>query len=83
MINQQGRSLTIEDYEICCQWSSLDKLVSCTLEEKTTVIVVNAQSAMCSEYLTYSTPKTQQMHISESSASLRKCYVLDDEFSWK
>lgn len=72
-----------EDYEICYQWSPLDKLVSCTLEEGTTVVVGNGQSAMCSEYLTYPTSETQQVYISESSATLSNCTVLDGEFSWK
>ncbi len=72
-----------EEYEICYQWSPLDKLVSCTLEEGTTLVVGNGQSAMCSEYLTYPTSETQQVYISDASTSLGNCTVLDGEFSWK
>jgi len=71
------------EYEICYQWSPLDKLVSCTLMPNTKVIVGNGQSAQCSEYLTYQVSDTQQIYIDNASLSLINCKVFDGEFSWK
>lgn len=71
------------EYEICYQWSPLDKLVSCTLMPNTKVIVGNGQSAQCSEYLTYQVSDAQQIYIENASLSLTNCKVFDGEFSWK
>ena len=71
------------DYEICYQWSPLDKLVSCTLNPKETIVVGTGQSAECSEYLTYATSDKQQIYIKNASAAVSNCTVLDGEFLWK
>ena len=76
-------SIYRSEYEICYQWSPLDKLVSCTLIPNTKVIVGNGQSAQCSEYLTYQVSDTQQIYIENASLSLTNCKVFDGEFSWK
>jgi hypothetical protein len=70
-------------YEICYQWSPLDKLVSCTLKEGTKVVVGTGQSAQCSEYLTYPVSDELQIYIDDASNSLTNCTVFSGEFSWK
>ena len=71
------------DYEICYQWSPLDKLVSCTLKPGTKVVVGTGQSAECSAYLTYPVSVKQQIYIDEASISLSNCTTFNGEFSWK
>ena len=72
-----------EDYEICYQWSPLDKLASCELKAGATVVVGTGQSAQCSEYLTYPVSDKQQIYIENASDVVSNCEVLDAEFSWK
>ena len=71
------------NYEICYQWSPLDKLVKCTLKPNTKVVVGTGQSAQCSDYLTYPVSDQQQMYIEDASESLMNCTVFDGVFSWK
>lgn len=71
------------DYEICYQWSPLDKLVQCTLKPGVKVVVGTGQSAACSEYLTYPVSEKQQIYIENASAAFTECTVFDCEFSWK
>lgn len=71
------------DYEICYQWSPLDKLMQCTLKPDTPVVVGTGQSAECSEYLTYPASEKQQIYIEDGSAAFSECTVFDCEFSWK
>ena len=71
------------EYEICYQWSPLDKLVSCTLKPEIKVVVGTGQSAECSEYLTYPTSDKQQIYIDDASASFYDCTTFDGKFSWK
>ena len=71
------------EYEICYQWSPLDKLVSCTLKPEVTVVVGTGQSADCSDDLTYKVSDKQQIYIDDASMSLINCTTLSGEFSWK
>jgi len=71
------------EYEICYQWSPLDKLVRCTLKPGTKVVVGTGQSAECSEYLTYPVSDKKQIYIDDASLSLTNCTLFDGEFSWK
>ncbi|MBV1877329.1 MAG: hypothetical protein KUG79_06780 [Pseudomonadales bacterium] len=71
------------DYEICYQWSALDKLASCTLKPGAKVVLGTGQSATCSEYLTYPVSDKQQVYISDASASVNDCKTFDGEFSWQ
>ncbi|WP_432468514.1 hypothetical protein [Agarivorans sp. Z349TD_8] len=71
------------DYEICYQWSPLDKLVRCTLKPQTKVVVGNGQSAECSAYLSYPVSSEQQIYIDDAENSLLECNTLNGEFSWK
>ncbi|WP_028864042.1 hypothetical protein [Psychromonas aquimarina] len=71
------------DYEICYQWSPLDKLVNCTLKPGTKVVVGTGQSAECSAYLTYPVSAKQQIYIDDASISVSNCTTYNGEFSWK
>lgn len=71
------------DYEICYQWSPLDKLVSCRLKAGVNVVIGNGQSAECSQYLTYPVSAEQQIYIDDASNAVESCSVYDGEFSWK
>lgn len=70
-------------YEICYQWSSLDKLVRCHLKPGVSVVVGTGQSAKCSDYLTYPVSDKQQIYIDKASVSVENCTIFDGEFSWK
>jgi len=72
-----------QDYEICYQWSPLDKMVSCTLKAGTKVVVGNGQSAECSEYLTYNVSSSQQVYLEQASDALYDCKEFDGVMSWQ
>lgn len=83
---QQPKGLTAnyrEDYEICYQWSPLDKLASCKLRAGSTIVVGNGQSAICSQYLTYDKSAAQQVYIQDSEQDTLFCDVKDAAFSWQ
>ncbi len=71
------------EYEICYQWSPLDKLLRCTLKPETKVVVGTGQSAECSAYLTYPVSDKQQIYIDNPSSSFTNCSTFTGEFSWK
>ncbi|GAA3938145.1 hypothetical protein [Litoribacillus peritrichatus] len=71
------------DYEICYQWSPLDKMVKCTLKPGTQVVVGNGQSAKCSEYLTYPSSEKQQVFIVNAADAVLDCKEYDSVMSWK
>ena len=71
------------EYEICYQWSPLDKLVSCTLKPGVKVVVGTGQSAKCSKYLTYPISEKQQIFIEDAPTSVTNCTMFEGEFSWK
>jgi hypothetical protein len=75
------------DYELCYQWSPLDKLVKCELKPKMKVVVGTGQSAECSKYLIYGVSGEKQVYIGgdadgDTSESVTNCSVSDSEFSW-
>ncbi len=71
------------DYEICYQWSPLDKLTRCTLAAGAKVVIGTGQSAKCSEYLTYPASEAKQVYIENASEVLSACSSYDASFSWK
>lgn len=71
------------DYEICYQWSPLDKMVTCTLKPQVKVVVGNGQSAQCSEYLTYPVSSAQQVFLDNASDALEDCQEFDGLMSWQ
>ena len=71
------------DYEICYQWSPLDKLTRCRIKAETKVVIGTGQSARCSEYLTYPPSAARQIYIDNASSALTDCRDYDLVFSWK
>lgn len=72
-----------KNYEICYQWSPLDKMISCTLKPGTEIVVGNGQSAECSEYLTYPTSGKQQLYIADATNAVTDCTEYDGTMNWK
>jgi hypothetical protein len=72
-----------ENYEICYQWSPLDKLTVCSLKAGSIVVVGNGQSAVCSEYLSYGTSAKQQVYLENSQEFVENCESYDAVFSWQ
>ena len=72
-----------EDFEICYQWSPLDKLVTCELEAGTKVVVGTGQSAMCSQYLQYDVSASQQIYIENAESVMQNCTEFDAIMSWQ
>lgn len=72
-----------ENFEICYQWSPLDKLVTCTLKAGTEVVVGNGQSARCSEYLTYPVSAIQQVYLADAADSTHNCTQATAVFGWQ
>ncbi|MCP4712803.1 MAG: hypothetical protein GY869_29600 [Planctomycetes bacterium] len=71
------------DYEICYQWSPLDKLTICTLQADRNIVIGTGQSAECSQYLTYPASAKKQIYIEGASDLLIDCSDYYGEFSWK
>ncbi|WP_086932753.1 hypothetical protein [Agarilytica rhodophyticola] len=71
------------DYEICYQWSPLDKMSRCTLQAGIKVVIGNGQSAKCSQYLTYPVSKAQQIYIESANEAMVNCETYNDEFNWQ
>lgn len=72
-----------KEYEICYQWSPLDKLVSCRLSAGSKIVVGNGQSATCSEYLTYGKSAAQQVYLDNAAQQTLHCDVKNAVFSWQ
>lgn len=71
------------DYEICYQWSPLDKLTHCTLKAGAKVVLGTGQSTVCSEYLTYPVSAKKQVYLADAKADLADCRSYNGEFSWQ
>lgn len=71
------------DYEICYQWSPLDKLTHCTLKANAKIVIGTGQSAECSSYLSYPASTKTQIYIRDPATSVADCTSYDGEFSWK
>lgn len=72
-----------EQYEICYQWSPLDKMTQCTLKAGSKLVIGNGQSAVCSQYLTYPVSASQQLYIENAQALTDACTTFDAVFSWQ
>lgn len=70
------------DYEICYQWSPLDKMVRCTLKAGAKVVIGTGQSAYCSEYLSYPASAKLQVYIKDPANSILDCNDFSGEFNW-
>ena len=71
------------DYEICYQWSPLDKMTQCKLKAGSKVVIGTGQSAMCSDYLTYPASPEKQIYIQNASEVLEDCEQFDAIFNWQ
>ena len=74
-----------KNYEICYQFSPLDKLTRCNLKANTKIVVGTGQSVMCDKFLAYPTSETKQIYIENNveSPSLTDCKDYDGLFNWK
>lgn len=70
------------DYQICYQWSPLDKLTLCSLKAGAKVVIGTGQSATCSEYLNYPTSAKKQVYIANADADMFDCSSYNAEFNW-
>lgn len=71
------------DYEICYQWSPLDKMTQCTLKPSTKIVIGTGQSSYCSEYLTYPPSAEKQIYIDNAIVTVADCTSYNNEFSWR
>lgn len=70
------------DYEICYQWSPLDKMTQCTFTADTKVVVGTGQSATCSAYLSYPVSPVLQVFIVDARSVSDACIDFDGHFKW-
>lgn len=71
------------DYEICYQWSPIDKLTECQLSAGAVVVIGTGQSAQCSQYLTYPVSASKQIYIQDARSVTSNCISGDDTFNWQ
>lgn len=71
------------DYEICYQWSPLDKMTSCTLKAGSKVVIGNGQSAFCSEYLSYPASAALQIYMQDAGDQTDACSSFSGVFKWQ
>jgi hypothetical protein len=71
------------DYEVCYQWSPLDRLVRCRLKGGTKVVIGPGQSAVCSDYLSYPASAAKQLYLEEAATHVLDCVVYEGEFAWR
>jgi hypothetical protein len=72
-----------ENYEICYQWSPLDKITRCTLKAGSVVVIGTGQSATCSEYLSYPASAEKQIYLENASDAMSDCTVQDAVLSFQ
>lgn len=71
------------DYEICYQWSPLDKMTSCTLKAGSKVVIGNGQSAFCSDYLSYPASAALQIYMQNAGEQTDACSSFSGVFKWQ
>ena len=71
-----------ERYEICYEWSPLDRLVRCKLREGALVVLGTGQSARCSEYLTYPESSAVQLYLTSAEGDALECTSYSGAFHW-
>ncbi|WP_311568312.1 hypothetical protein [Photobacterium arenosum] len=72
-----------EGYEICYQWSPLDKMTQCELKPGSKLVIGNGQSAQCSEWLTYPVSAEQQLYLEDTETLVSNCQTYDAVFGWE
>ncbi len=71
------------DYEICYQWSPLDKATECQFRAGTKLVIGTGQSAECSKYLSYPVSASKQVFLSKATDDNSGCADFDGQFSWQ
>lgn len=71
------------DYEICYEWSPIDKMSHCIIKADTKVVIGTGQSAKCSPYVIYDVSEKNQIYIENASSFSAQCKTYDNIFSWK
>jgi hypothetical protein len=71
-----------KDYEICYQWSPIDKMSQCTLKAGTKVVIGTGQSAKCSGYLIDEVSAKKQVFIDNADEAIGPCKTFDASFDW-
>lgn len=72
-----------ENYQICYQWTPLDRLVRCTLSAGAEVVLGTGQSIVCSKYLNYPTSASVQLYIADAAAAVLDCAEFDAIMAWQ
>ncbi|WP_330959625.1 hypothetical protein [Photobacterium sp. 53610] len=70
-------------YEICYQWSPLDKMTRCELKPGSKLVIGNGQSAQCSQWLTYPVSADQQLYLENTESLVGNCQTYDAVFGWE
>ena len=70
------------DYEICGEWSPLDRMVKCQLKEGAAVVLGTGQSAQCNPFLTYPVSSSVQLYLPGANTDALDCTTYTGEFSW-
>lgn len=71
------------EYEICYQWSPLDKMTQCDFKAGSKVVIGTGQSAKCSEYLSYPASPALQLYIEDVISARVSCQDFDGLFQWE
>jgi len=71
------------DYEICYQWSPLDKMTQCDIKAGSKVVIGTGQSAKCSEYLSYPASPVLQIYIADAKSISDACRDFNGIFNWE
>ncbi len=69
-------------FEICYQWSPLDRLATCSLKPGARLVLGDGQSASCSAHLTYPPSPRQQVFIQDAASAVTDCSVHTAKFNW-
>lgn len=72
-----------KDYEVCYQWTPLDKLTKCTIKPGSLMVIGTGQSVQCSPFLSYPASPIQQVFIENPGAALVDCVDYDITFGWE
>lgn len=81
----QGSITTFrENYEICIEWSPLDRLRKCRLTAGTRVAVGPGQSASCPQSrVEYGVSAAQQVYLEDAAQHVEDCEGWEADFSWQ
>jgi len=70
------------EYQICYQWTPMDKMTLCSLKAGAKVVIGTGQSATCSQFLEYPSSDKKQVYLANAEADLFDCSSYNAEFNW-